>query len=67
MLICKISLNAQIFIYLAKHMEDMEDMEDFIMEKISNAVASCRIKMIVSAISCGAIMYTEMHTRNSGT
>lgn len=61
--ICKISLNAQIFIYLAKHMEDMED---FIMEKISNAVASC-IKMIVSAISCGAIMYTEMHTRNSGT
>lgn len=48
-------------------MEDMEDMEDFIMEKISNAVASCRIKMIVSAISCGAIMYTEMHTRNSGT
>lgn len=62
--ICKISLNAQIFIYLAKHMEDMED---FIMEKISNAVASCRIKMIVSAISCGAIMYTEMHTRNSGT
>lgn len=62
--ICKISLNAQIFIYLAKHMEDMED---FIMEKISNAVASCHIKMIVSAISCGAIMYTEMHTRNSGT
>lgn len=62
--ICKISLNAQIFIYLAKHMEDMED---FVMEKISNAVASCPIKMIVSAISCGAIMYTEMHTRNSGT
>lgn len=42
-------------------MEDMEDMEDFIMEKILNVVVFCCIKMIVLVILCGVIMYIEMY------
>lgn len=38
----------------------MEDMEDFVMEKILNVVVFC-IKMIVFVILCGVIMYIEMY------